>query len=247
MFHGKKVKVVGFYGQSGAGKTTIIRNVPDEINEVAVTKNTGILKYLYGKNNYYVHPNDCVDSYYQETKNSPDANKTDIANSIIEKYIRSSFQLLNDFSTEIYMLNKEFTDTSAGVILVDSSPIDYYAMLMCGVRMLKDEFGVNELSYDMNHLIELAKKTALTTTENFFDYVVITRPWQERGAKVMNTRIRDQYMGDYFIGRNWYEKIEDFEFKSTKTVTLRESEILTKRIVELNENVTKICEETKTV
>jgi len=46
----KSVTSIGMFGQSGAGKTTIIRSIPSAALDRPIMNNTGIIRKLFAKN-----------------------------------------------------------------------------------------------------------------------------------------------------------------------------------------------------
>jgi hypothetical protein len=216
------LQVVGFFGQSGAGKTTIIRNVTTPVNGKIILQNTGIIRYLFQKNDYYVNAVDLytrIESTLSEMKPQEKNSKID---ETYEKYIRSQFQLLNDFSTEIFLAYREnYVDKS--ILLVDRSPIDFYAITIGGLTFLQSKLN-KPLSAHSALLLDLLKKTAETNTKNFFDAVIVTKPWQiiEKMSE-LEDGIRDQYLSEWYTGENWYSRLDDVNIDGVKTFEISES------------------------
>lgn len=220
----KNLTIVGFFGQSGAGKTTIIRNVDSEINGKRVTQCTGIIRYLFNKNNTgvkktYLSPQDLLRKYNKEVETLTANERASKIDEIYEKYIRSQMQLLNDFSTEVFLATQEVT-TSPVIMLVDRSPIDFYMITICGVAYLQNE--LKQLPNDhCTRLIEICKKTAEVNTRNFFDSIFIIYPWKVDDINTsLNDGVRDQYLSEYYTGDNWYKPFNTLDIGTTKTFEL---------------------------
>jgi len=196
----ENLKIVGFFGQSGAGKTTIIRNVDKKVNGQIVLQNTGIIRYLFKKNNNYKNPVDIISK-----KDSIPPEK--INELVYEKYIRSQMQLLNDWSTEMFLSTLEHYLTPS-ILLLDRSPVDFYVITLGGLKVLTKEFGV-ELNSDNQHLLEINRKIAEDNTNNFFDAVFITKPWNNGNINTLCDGVRDQYLAEEYTGENWYSHYKD--------------------------------------
>jgi len=217
----KNLKVVGFFGQSGSGKTTIIRNVSKKINGNVVYQNTGIIRYLFGKGNY-TNPKLLIDrNTVRISKIEDKKEKNKEIDKIYEEYIRSQFQLLNDWSTEIYTATTE-QYSSPSILLVDRSPIDFYALTLCGMKELKEAFG-KKLNDMCELLLRLVKKTAEFNTNNFINAIFVTKPWKTSDINNLKDGVRDQYLLDTYTGDNWYPKYNDINLDETKTFTIDEN------------------------
>jgi energy-coupling factor transporter ATP-binding protein EcfA2 len=216
-----KVKVIGFFGQSGAGKTTIIRNVKGPINGHLVRQNTGIIRYLFQRNDGYTSPVELLQKYEADLAVMKPAEKSAKIDEIYEKYIRSQFQLLNDFSTEVYYGTRVDNCSTNSFLLIDRSPIDFYTLTVCGVAYLKDELGKAH-NANCQKLIDLVRKTAETNTRNFFDGIMITKPWKAEGGREFKDGIRDQYLGEHYAGENWYNKADDINLEGIPQYTIDE-------------------------
>ena len=216
-----KVKVVGFFGQSGAGKTTIIRNVKGPINGSLVMQNTGIIRYLFQRNDNYTSPVELLSKYEDELKNMKPTEKSNKIDEIYEKYIRAQFQLLNDFSTEVYLGIRGDTHTKDSFLLIDRSPIDFYTLTVCGVNYLKDQLGKKH-NANSQKLIELVRQTAENNTRNFFDVIMVTKPWKAEGGREFRDGVRDQYLGEHYAGDNWYNCADDINLEGIPQFTIKE-------------------------
>lgn len=216
-----KVKVVGFFGQSGAGKTTIIRNVKGPINGHVILQNTGIIRYLFQRNDNYTSPVELMQKYGQELQTMKPAEKSAKIDEIYEKYIRSQFQLLNDFSTEVYMAVRDENYSVNSFLLIDRSPIDFYTLTVCGVNYLKEKLGKKHNAH-CQKLIELVRKTAEVNTRNFFDIIAVIKPWKAEGGREFKDGVRDQYLDEHYAGDNWYNKINDINLENIPQFTIDE-------------------------
>ena len=208
----ENMKVVGFFGQSGSGKTTIIRNVDKRINGHIVVQNTGIIRYLFKKNNYYKNPLSIIADEQKAIDATPPEERDDKIASVYEIYIRSQIRLLNDWSTEVYIATKEKC-AKPTILLLDRSPIDFYVITICGIQLLIDAFG-KELDSNAKYFIRLNKKIAEDNTNNFFDSIFITKPWSSSNINTLRDGIRDQYLSDNYTGDNWYSHYDTMEIKS---------------------------------
>lgn len=222
MIKSDKVKIVGFFGQSGAGKTTIIRNVKGPINGNLVMQNTGIIRYLFQRNDGYTSPVELLNKYDSFFKgDASQKEKNSKIDEIYEKYIRSQFQLLNDFSTEVYIGAREENYTKNSFLLIDRSPLDFYTLTVCGVNYLKEKLGKKHNS-TCQHLIDLVRKTAEDNTRNFFDAIVVTKPWKSTNSKEFKDGVRDQYLHSAYTDENWYNKADDINLDGIPTFTIKE-------------------------
>lgn len=215
----KKI-VAGFFGQSGAGKTTIIKNLPPTIGEYEVSPNTGVIRYLfqvYSKR--YTNPKKILMENDEALNSLGGHDRLLKINEIYEKFIRSQLQLLNDYSTEVYTeVNKVLTADT--IMLFDRSPVDFYTLSMCGVAYLKNRLGGAELNSACTHLLELTRKTAEKNANLLFDMIIITPPWHSANINSLEDGIRDQYLSEFYVNENWYSKVKDINFTKVKLVEL---------------------------
>ena len=218
----KNLKIVGFFGQSGAGKTTIIRNVNKKVNNQMIVQNTGIIRYLFNKNNSYKNPANIIADNKQELEGIKSSEERDAKiSAIYEKYIRSQMQLLNDWSTEVYLLTQE-TYVEPSILLLDRSPIDFYAITICGLKVLKDEFET-ELDPMNEYFVRLNKQISEDNTNNFFNAIFVTKPWTNNNINTLRDGIRDQYLSDKYTGDKWYETYKDMKIiEKIKTFYIEE-------------------------
>jgi len=216
-----KVKVVGFFGQSGAGKTTIIRNVKSPINGNLVMQNTGIIRYLFQRNDNYTSPVELLQKYSHDLKVMKPVEKSAKIDEIYEKYIRSQFQLLNDFSTEVYLGTRDDNNNKNSFLLIDRSPIDFYTLTVCGVNYLKEQLGKKH-NEQCQRLIELVRTTAENNTRNFFDVIMVTEPWKAEGGREFRDGVRDQYLGEHYAGENWYKCANDINLEGIPQFIIEE-------------------------
>jgi len=106
------LKIVGLFGQSGAGKTTVIRNVPTPINGYRVAPCTGIIRLLFTINNTqhhktYYSPMEILRMYERDLNTLKDKELQSMIDTIYEKYLRSQIKLLNDFTSEVLLLTQD--------------------------------------------------------------------------------------------------------------------------------------------
>lgn len=213
------LKLIGFFGQSGAGKTTIIRNVKDSINGYTVIPSTGITRYLFGKNpRSYSSPNDILNRYGRDIDDLKPQERSARIDEIYEKYIRSQMQLLNDYSTEVFNQLRDVYPTKT-IILVDRSPIDYYAITYCGVSYLKSILK-QELNPICVKLLEICKNTTEVNTKNLFDYICVTYPWKTTESSTLNDGVRDQYLSEFYVGDNWYNVMNNVNIGNIPTFSI---------------------------
>jgi len=236
----KNLKIVGFFGQSGSGKTTIIRNVDKRINNQSIIQNTGLIRYLFNKNSY-TDPLNIIAENKQEIYRieSPEERNEKIF-SVYDKYIRSQMQLLNDWSTEVYLLTlEEYPEPS--ILLFDRSPIDFYAITVCGIKTIIEEFG-KKLSPMNEHFMKLNRQIAEDNTNNFFNAIFVTKPWESSNINTLRDGIRDQYLSDKYTGDIWYKQYDNIKLiKDIKTFIIGEDVIdLGERYKIVNEKLTEI-------
>jgi hypothetical protein len=213
MNRNKNLKIIGFFGQSGAGKTTIIRNVRGPINGHRISPSTGIIRYLFNKNTY-VNPVGLLQTYRDVIEGAtPDELNTKI-DEIYEKYIKSQMQLLNDFSTEVFLSTQD-THTTPVMLLTDRSPIDFYAITVGGMKYLQSQLN-KEPNDHCKFLIGLCKETAEVNTKNFYNAIFVTHPWKTQGINRLKDGIRDQYLTEFYTGDNWYKIMEDVDIGDVK-------------------------------
>ena len=235
------LKIVGFFGQSGAGKTTIIRNVRTPINGQRIAQNTGIIRYLFQKNsNSYTNPVELLRKYSKELEEMKPTEKRAKIDEIYEKYVRSQLQLLNDFSTEVFLAT-QYTYTTPTILLIDRSPVDFYALTICGLNYLKDKLG-RPFNDQCKMFVEFTRKTAEINTQNFFDAITITNPWKASDInKELNDGVRDQYLTEFYTEKNWYGNLDDIDTTSVKLFSIdgsvtdlnRRAEIVETQLVEV--------------
>ena len=221
MSRNKNLKVVGFFGQSGSGKTTIIRNVNKKINGSVIYQNTGIIRYLFGKGNY-TNPQSLIDVNSQRISQLTDKKeKNREIDTIYEKYIRSQFQLLNDWSSEIFEIIRQ-QYSSSSILLVDRSPVDFYALTICGMKELEKEFGKQKLNDMCQLLMRLLKETAEYNANTFINAIFVTKPWKGDDINNLKDGVRDQYLTEAYTGENWYSKYSDIDLNKTMTFNITE-------------------------
>lgn len=234
--HNKNLKIIGFFGQSGSGKTTIIRNVAKTIGDQYVLQNTGIIRYLFKKNSKsYTDPQKMIkkNADLLESVTNKDDKKHKI-DAIYEDYIRSQFRLLNDWSTEIYEATTE-THHYPSILLVDRSPIDFYVLTICGMKVLTNYFK-KEPNDACKWLIYLIKKTAEDNTNNFLNAVFVTKPWKSSDINKLKDGIRDQYLQDEYTDKNWYSRFKDVKLTETQKFEISD------KITDLKERATLVEE-----
>jgi len=239
----KNLKIAGFFGQSGSGKTTIIRNTAKKINSHVIFQNTGIIRYLFKKNShikgYYVSPRQLIDDNAKILEELEGEKRDAKIDEIYESYIRSQFRLLNDWSTEVYLTTTEEYSTPC-ILLVDRSPIDFYALTICGMRLLRETYKkrLNDLC---SWLMYLIRQTAEDNTNNFFNAIFVTKPWKTSDINKLKDGIRDQYLEDHYVGKKWYNKYKDVDLRDTETFYINESVIKLEERAELvNEKLKEI-------
>jgi hypothetical protein len=210
------LKLIGFFGQSGAGKTTIIRNVKQSNNGYNIIPSTGIIRYLFGKNpRSYSSPNDILNRYGRDLDELKPLERNAKIDEMYEKYIRSQMQLLNDFSSEVFNQFREIYPSKT-IILFDRSPVDFYAITACGVNYLKSILK-NDLNPICLKLLDICKKTAETNTQNLFDVICVTYPWKKSELSTLNDGVRDHYLSEFYVGDNWYNVINSINLGNVET------------------------------
>jgi len=223
----KNLKVAGFFGQSGSGKTTIIRNVKKSVNGRNIYQNVGIIRYLFGKLNSngecnYTNPQELIDNNYEKISKLEGKEKAKEIDAVYEKYIRSQFQLLNDWSSEVFSeIRSEYTTPS--ILLVDRSPIDFYTLTLCGLKELKSKFGKTSYNNICQILLRLLKETAEYNSNTFINAIFVTKPWKADDINNLKDGVRDQYLQDYYTGDNWYSRYKDIKLTKTMTFNIDEN------------------------
>jgi hypothetical protein len=232
------VKCIGYFGQSGAGKSTIIRFTSPTVGEYSLISYTNIIRSLYTKNpDTYKSPKDILEMIEYHINSSPSNGKIQQA---YEKYIRSQFQLLNDYSTEVFLYRREKLNEKA-ILQFDRSPIDFYTVTVCGVEYLQSKFGGAELSKQNKHLLSLCKTTAENNTKNFFNGIYVTYPWTSNDSETLRDGVRDLYLSEYYTGDKWYGRIKELDLEGVKFYDLKSdvtdlherAEIVNKTVLEL--------------
>lgn len=214
--------VVGFFGQSGAGKTTIIKNLPNIIAGMPLVSYTGIIRYLFRinmNNKKYTNPTKILSENQDDLNHMNKSDKINKVHEIYEKYIRSQLQLLNDYSSEVFNATREIRIVPA-LLVFDRSPVDFYALSICGIKYLQDNLDNIPLNQQCLNLLNITKMTSEKNANFLFNLIISTPPWQETNINSLNDGVRDQYLSNYYIGDNWYSKSLDINFTKTKLVNL---------------------------
>ena len=124
---------------------------------------------------------------------------------VYEKYLRSQLQLLNDFSTEVFILKNDYRKPS--YLLFDRSPMDFYILTKCGIDYIKNALPINELNDICQKLLILIKENAEYNTELLFNKIIVTPPWNvDENNNSLKDGIRDQYLSKFYSGENWYNR-----------------------------------------
>lgn len=217
-------KIVGFFGQSGSGKTTIIKGLPSMVSGTPIIQETGTIRKLFSKNpTSYRNPTEFIN---QKDQIMNEGNPGSMIAQMYEKYIRSQFQLLNDFSTEVFLVARDQAATK-NMVMFDRCPLDFYALTECGMSHLMTEFG-GKLNKTHNLFMSLAKKTAIENTIKFFDAIFVVKPWEapnKSNINVFNDGVRDQYLNTHYVGDNWYGRLDGLDLGRTKVFYVDESYI----------------------
>lgn len=213
------LKIVGFFGQSGAGKTTIIKSVAEKSGGRKVIRNTGVIRYLFSKNpNAYKSPQDFI---AQRDSIMAEANPGSQIATMQERYIKSQLQLMNDFSTEVF--NSARADYSVpSVMLFDRCPLDFHALTECGMNHLISVFG-GKVNRNHAYFLEREKETAVYNTKHFFDAIFVVKPWADGSINGLSDGVRDQYLNPFYTGNNWYSKLEGIDVGPTKIFFIDEN------------------------
>lgn len=212
--------VVGFFGQSGAGKTTIIKNLPQNIGGYEVSPNTGVIRYLFQTNSKkYTNPKKLLLENEEALNTLSGQERSGKIQEIYERYIRSQFQLLNDYSTEVFTLVNQTLPVDT-ILLFDRSPVDFYTLSVCGIDYLKTCFGGVQLNEISTRLLDLTQKTAEKNSNLMFDMVILTPPWHSANINSLEDGVRDQYLSEYYTNEKWYSKVRNISFTKVKLVEL---------------------------
>ena len=215
----ENLTVVGFFGQSGAGKSTVIRSIPGEINGKAVIRKTDIIRSLFAENpNQYKNPMEFIS---QKADIMAEPNPGSLIAQMYDRYIRSQFQLMNDFSSEVFDAVRQ-NYPAKSIMLFDRCPLDFFALTECGLSRLMEDFG-GKFNKNHNLFRDLAKKTATENTKKFFDVIFVVKPWLSENINTLSDGVRDQYLSGHYTGDNWYAKIEGFDLGNTKVFYVDES------------------------
>ena len=233
------VKLVCLFGESGSGKTTTIRNTKEYINGFKVVPNTGIIRFLFDKNAYYASPVSLINKLWNHTAEMTPIEKQNRIDEIYEKYVKSQFQLLNDWSTEMLeTFRAQYAEKTA--IVFDRSPMDFYVLTICGLEYLK-EILQSDYNDTCKRYIEMIKKVTAYNTETFIDAIIITEPWTDKNTNIMNDGIRDHYLNPAYRGSNWYDKFQNIDI-SIKTYNINSSVTsLMQRASMVNDFLSEVC------
>lgn len=215
----ENLTVVGFFGQSGAGKSTVIRSIPSLVGGKCVIKKTDVIRSLFSQNpNGYRNPQEFIS---QKDEMLSKANPGSLIAEMYMKYIRSQFQLMNDFSTEVFEAVRQ-DYPSKSIMLFDRCPMDFQVLTECGLNRLHEDFGGK---YNSNHNLfrDLIKKTSIENTKKFFDVIFVVKPWLTENINNLNDGVRDQYLGNHFTGDNWYGRLNGIDFENTKVYYIDET------------------------
>ena len=219
----KKDKMIGLFGQSGAGKTSIIKNLPDEFNKIPLVKNIGIIRKLFQNNpDKYSNPEGLLKEFKQQIK---DYEVTFIFQEIAFKYIKSQLNLLNDFSAECYSNYRELR-TIPSIILFDRSPVDFYILTLCGLEFIMDNLNIKgDLKANLNNqnltFLDFIRDTSIHNTNLMFDTIITVLPWSD-SMNELQDGVRDQYLASKYTGDNWYYKANNIVFNNTKQFCIPE-------------------------
>ncbi len=207
---------VGLFGESGAGKTTIIKNLPSMLHGKPVFQKTGIIRYLFQINSKkYTNPDKLLLENSQDLNNLSGDDKYIRMQWMYETYLKSQLQLLNDFSTEVFNTLRE-PQIVPSYLVFDRSPVDFYALTMCGINYLRDKFGGVEVDPGIFTYVNYIRKTAQHNSNLLFDKIITIPAWNST-SKSLEDGIRDQYLTEFYTGENWYGRINDISLRN-KTV-----------------------------
>jgi hypothetical protein len=224
---------IGFFGESGAGKTSIIKNMPSIIDGMPVFQKTGIIRYLFQINSKkYTNPEKLLLENAEDLRTLTGENLYIKIQQIYETYLKSQLQLLNDFSTEAFNILRE-PQIVRSYILFDRSPVDFYALTICGLEYLKNKLNNTRVDDFVATYVKYIKSTAQHNTNLLFDKVVVVPAWNST-KKSLEDGVRDQYLTEFYTGENWYERLGDVLLKNTAVYKLNgDNSTLESRISEV--------------
>ena len=216
---------IGLFGESGAGKTTIIKNLPSILHGKPVFQKTGIIRYLFQINSKkYTNPDKLLLENSQDLANCQGLEERYVRIQwMYETYLKSQLQLLNDFSTEVYNTLRD-PQIVTSYLVFDRSPVDFYALTVCGINYLKNKLGGVEVDSSIVRYVEYIKKTAQHNSNLLFDKIITVPAWNS-SSKTLEDGVRDQYLTEFYTGDNWYGRINDVLLRNKTVYNLNASHI----------------------
>jgi ABC-type dipeptide/oligopeptide/nickel transport system ATPase component len=217
-------KIIGFFGQSGSGKTTVIRSLPTIIDKLPTLQYTGIIRSLFQNNpDRYTNPEKLLLENKEELDKLPKKDKNAKIQEIYEKYTRSQLQLLNDYSTEVFNVVRE-PQIVPSIVLFDRSPVDFYVLTLCGLEYLKNKLDNTKINNVCEYYLNIIKKTAEHNSNFLFDNIITIHPWNENTEQMLDG-VRDQYLTDFYTGDNWYENFKEIKLNKVSVYNINKENL----------------------
>lgn len=212
-------KLVGFFGQSGCGKTTLINSFDGRFfnnHQIKVVPN--VIRTLLKRNTYYF-PNHIIEMI---------DNGEDISDSIF-KYLDSQYRLQKDSYDYVNKYVESSDDNT--IIITDRSPIDYMAITKGSIEYFSKKGYVFNTNSDTDLCMKVRKYDGVVQETNnllsSYNSVVVVYPHNDNID--LSDGVRDLFLGDEWTGDNWYEKCDVVDYSKYKHI--RETDLDQRKLI----------------
>lgn len=220
--------IVGMFGQSGSGKTSIITNLRPDIFDRKLVIMPNMIRKTFESDDLnipIIAPNKAKDEI-NRYKNHIDFDFIEM--SMIKSYIASQITLILRYFSNVKNAINEYDNT---ILVSDRSPLDFYAYTCCAINWISDgKYTINE--FNGMGLVQIIE----TTIEELYDLVIYVKP---HNGEVDSVDMDARNIGLYkeFTGKNWYDKSLDVNYNYPINALVMETSIES-RVLEV-ENI--IC------